>query len=108
MKSLARQIREAIDNGNHKLVQELIKDASSDNWEEPETPIPILNYAVLLEDMDVIQLLLNSGANINQSDIEENTPLMHAVRVGNLEIVKFLINSGAEISVVSKSYRVQH
>ena len=59
----------------------------------------ILHVAVLRNDVDVVDALLESGANVNAIGDMGFTPLHVACRVGNLNVVKKLISAGAKISL---------
>lgn len=48
-----------------------------------------------------IQLLLSKGADINQKDSQENTPLHDAVKKGHVDTVDFLIDSCADINAIN-------
>ena len=49
--------------------------------------------------IEIMQLLIDSGANINVQDSLGYTPLMWATLQEDLEAVKLLVNSGADISI---------
>lgn len=48
---------------------------------------------------EMINMLLEHGANINHQDIQENTPLMLAASIGNLEIVEILLENEANTEI---------
>ncbi len=48
---------------------------------------------------DIIKILINSGANINDKDIDGNTVLILCSDIGDIEMVKFLINHGADTNI---------
>lgn len=59
--------------------------------------VPILALAAMRKDpegINVLQTLLDSGADINARDIQGQTALFHAARVGNKESVMFLLQHG--------------
>ncbi len=61
----------------------------------------ILFTAIDYKRNDLVQLLLDSGANVNQTAQPGNiTPLMFAIIAGNKAIVPILINYGADINAV--------
>jgi ankyrin repeat protein len=47
-----------------------------------------LDYAVGNQDVGMVKLLINNGANLNPADCRGNTPLIAAGRTGNTEIEK--------------------
>lgn len=44
----------------------------------------------------VVELLVNSGANVNAKGLDDDTPLHDATTSGNLKMVKFLVENGAD------------
>ena len=52
--------------------------------------------ACMKGDIEMVNDLLKAGANPNQSDKFEDTPLNKVVRIGDLEMVKLLLKSGAD------------
>ncbi|MDR1597976.1 MAG: ankyrin repeat domain-containing protein [Holosporales bacterium] len=56
-----------------------------------------LSYAVEYYDVDVAQLLLKYGAEIEQGSYGRQSPLYRAAILGNFEMVKMLVEHGALI-----------
>ena len=52
--------------------------------------------AAIIGDITKLQLQLDSGADINQKDVNGKTALMHAAYKGHVAIVKFLLENGAD------------
>ncbi len=57
-----------------------------------------LGYAGEGDHTEVAEILLNSGAHIDQTDNEGRTPLMKAVRAGHICTVRYLISKGADVN----------
>jgi len=55
--------------------------------------------------LDVVQLLLLLGADVNASDVNCRTALMYAAEEGQLEVVGPLIKAGAEVNISDGSGR---
>jgi uncharacterized protein len=93
--SLFPRIHQAIQSGDITKVQEYIQ--AGDNIEECTyhgmSPVEL---AVEQEEPEIMQLLLNSGADPNFSQSE--TPLVTAVGRSNLDIVRLLVDAGADIN----------
>lgn len=53
-----------------------------------------LQYAVRIHRLDIVKLLVESGANVNLTD----EPLYIATKLENMEIISYLIEKGVEIS----------
>ncbi|MHC1682953.1 MAG: ankyrin repeat domain-containing protein [Clostridiaceae bacterium] len=88
-------------NNDIEGVKRLIEGGCSPNEysERGETPICL---AIALENKEIVEILLNAGADINlpQKDDLGYTPLICAIRNcrgENLEMVKFLVEKGADI-----------
>ena len=54
--------------------------------------------------IDIGELLIQSGANVNFYDKNSDTPLMAAAENGNLEFVKLLLEKGADINTNSQGF----
>jgi ankyrin repeat protein len=61
-----------------------------------------LKQAIFKEQPDIVQALIDAGANVNLLLENQETPLIHAASVGNLEIVKILVEAGADAKVISE------
>jgi len=95
----------AVDNGNIKLVKEMLNStivekavllnnpASYDHL--CQTP---LHRAAVIESADVIQLLLEEGSFPNVQTVSGNTPLHLASEAGRTEACSVLISHGARVS----------
>ena len=58
----------------------------------------LLSYAIINDDVDMLELLLNNGFHYEQRDPEGYTPLMIAAKHGAIKCLKALIAMGADIS----------
>ena len=58
-----------------------------------------LILAILNSWQDVIELLIQNGANVNDTDGFKNTPLHYAVWLKNIEAVESLLKNGADLSM---------
>lgn len=52
---------------------------------------------------DILRLLVNLGADLNQRDAEGSTPLIKAIQGGNRVLVKNLIIQGADVNLADRS-----
>jgi len=59
-----------------------------------------LHTAVQVANLDIIKLLINRGADVNEVKDFGVTPLHIAVYNNNIEIAKLLLNSGADINSI--------
>ena len=56
-----------------------------------------LKYATLEGHTDIVEVLLEKGANVDVKDMNGETSLMHVARQGNGEIVQTLLDEGADV-----------
>jgi len=84
--------------GNAKLVKFLVENrkavVNKDGW----SPI---HYAAIRGDLEIMNSLINAGANIEALSPNESTPLMYAARYGHIRVVKLLLDKGADLSAVN-------
>ncbi|ORX85013.1 ankyrin [Anaeromyces robustus] len=60
----------------------------------------LIDYALLFKNKNVVQYLIEHGANLNKKNDYGNTPLIHAVKYNNdISIIRELINNGSDINV---------
>ena len=65
------------------------------------TEISVLMIACIEEEKEIVELLIEKGADVNEKSSFHGTALTCAVRSGNIEITKLLIDNGADISIDS-------
>jgi ankyrin repeat protein len=61
------------------------------------------NLIAAYKHYDIVQLLLENGADINIVSNSGNSPLMKAVEKGNDKVAKLLIDKGAKIDLVNRA-----
>ncbi|CAE7422845.1 kidins220b [Symbiodinium sp. CCMP2592] len=78
------------------LQERLHPDAGYDkwNWEGPCTPLML---ASSLGRLQVVQLLLEAGAQVELDDSSRFTALMHAAYNGHAQVVQLLLESGSHL-----------
>ncbi len=64
-----------------------------------QTPI---FHAVAMGMADIVELLINAGADVNDVDDMGGTPIFYAAIMGMTEIVELLINAGADVNAVNR------
>lgn len=84
-------------DGNKKLVEIILKARPDNVNEKNEDLFSPLHWAVLGEQLDIVKMLVSSGAHINAKTISNETPLHFAALVGSTPITDFLIKNGAFI-----------
>jgi ankyrin repeat protein len=88
----------AVWNGDARMVDLLLKSgANARQIFKGETEIALLDVAAQEGPLDVVELLVKAGAEVNKPDSHGQTPLRVAARNGRTDIVKFLLSKGAEV-----------
>ena len=93
-KSTNEQLQEVVheENVNVNLGDE------NDDWSRAA-----LHLASINGHLEIVKLLLESGANVHIKDKGDQTALHLASRNGHLEIVKLLLESGANVNIKDKN-----
>ena len=64
----------------------------------------LLLSACKLDDSEIVNILLSTGANANFRDIDQKSPLHYAIRHGSIAIVRALIKHGAAVNSGVEDY----
>ena len=72
---------------------------------DPESP---LSAAAKMNSIEIIDLLIKSGEDINGADPNGWTPLMNAAKKGREDIVRALLNHGADIKLKAEGRKKYH
>ncbi|GKS78983.1 hypothetical protein wHma_09900 [Wolbachia pipientis] len=97
--SLTTDFTHAIENDDFKRLEEYI-DQHIDKYNvnrELLDKLPLLSWAACKNSVNVAQLLLSIGADIDIRCDQNWTPLHYAVSAGQYDMVRFLVNQGASI-----------
>lgn len=95
-------------NENSVIARMLIKGGADVNavgrdWDRPTT---MLNLAAHYGDPDLVQMLLDAGARVNEMSVGQGTALQIAVSRGNIDITEILIAAGADVDCpIGKAYQ---
>lgn len=95
-----------LENGEIKDKRELLREIKKlkDINMKDESGLSAFHLAVALEDIDenidVLELLLKMGADVDSNDFEGNTPLLGYINMGNAElnVLELLLKAGANIN----------
>ncbi len=83
--------------GNSRMLVELLLNAGADMESISSDATPLVE-AIQQGFIDIVRLLLESGAKVNFAPRIGNTPLMRAAFEGLVEIMKLLLSFGANIN----------
>ncbi len=98
---------EAERNKQRGLLQTVVSDVAKARLEVQRDPTLLqardgvgetaFHYAIVENQLDLAEHLLQWGSDIDTRDLSGATPLMHAVELGYLDAVKWLVKNGADI-----------
>ncbi|HOT74206.1 MAG TPA: ankyrin repeat domain-containing protein, partial [Candidatus Wallbacteria bacterium] len=99
----------AVKNGKVEEIESLIKKGANVNA-HGERESPALHWAVLWGMFDVVKLLVENGANINELNYYDSSSiLLTALNENKTEIARYLIEKGADLNFAdSDSYKILH
>ena len=95
------QVFEAIASRDIPHLQALFTAGARPNAVHPEKGHSALSAAVHQGDLNLIQFLLDQGADVNGAGVHGETALMTAASLGNLDLVQLLLGQGARIEAMS-------
>lgn len=85
-------------NGDAVLVKDLIQKGADVNAQRRGvlTGSSAIHWAVQRGSLDVLRILLQSGAKVSELNDRSDTPLMLAIEAERLDLVRLLLKSGAD------------
>jgi ankyrin repeat protein len=83
-------------SASREIVAFLIRNRAQVNTRSDNGETPLL--AALMRDREIVQMLLDGGADVNYSDRWRRTPLHWAVEAGDLALVELLVSRGANVN----------
>ena len=91
----------AIQNGSVEAVKLLLKFNANVNITTDFSGMTPIHWASVEENIEIIELLINAGANVNQKDLDGETPLLSCHRVfhSSAETVECLLKHGADPNI---------
>nr|CCA16679.1 conserved hypothetical protein [Albugo laibachii Nc14] len=97
----AHAIHFATQYGHHELVELLIQFGAKLNVKVDDTGLTPLMIASQLGLVEIVTLLVLSGADLDAEDVIGNTALHFAARVGNHNIAYILLAAGADAYILN-------
>jgi len=104
MKSIVQELVDAIKHDNHPKAQQILAENESLDVNHPtnETGMTLLILTVIYGRIRIARLLLEAGANINQTNSVGDTALHFSVRKHNQLLTELLIKNHAGVNLASK------
>lgn len=92
----------ALANGHVDIALKLIANgARTDLQPENDT---LLHLAAYYGSEEMVNILLTNGVDVDERDIEGDTPLYHAVMGNHIKIAETLIEAGADVDGIGSEY----
>ena len=82
---------------NQKFLKHLVNSKGQDNVQKT-----LLHKAALQHSLEIVEFLIQLGANVNAKAENDCTPLHYAAYKGKIEVVKYLIEHGAQVDMRKK------
>ncbi|MFC1898108.1 ankyrin repeat domain-containing protein [Candidatus Cloacimonadota bacterium] len=54
--------------------------------------------------LDIVELLVGKGANVNKQDVDGDTPLIWAIAKNNYSIAEYLLQNGADVNIINNNH----
>ena len=87
---------------NRSLLIDLALEEGADPNALNEYEIPALSSAILYlqfgEQFEIIEKLVNAGADVNLSDKHKKTPVIYAATVGHVQTLDLLVSKGGDVN----------
>ncbi|MDR0287493.1 MAG: ankyrin repeat domain-containing protein [Clostridiales bacterium] len=94
----SEKLYNAATQGKLNDAQQAVQDGANINFQVREQSLRSpLSQASQLGHYDIVEFLVEKGANINIRAADGTSPLMIAAYAGHFEIVKYLVEKGAEL-----------
>ena len=91
-------LQEAASIGNVDLVRMIIENGTDVDSMDDQFYKTALHRAVAGGHQEIVEFLLNKGADVNAQDREGRTPLHYASERGHKDVAKLLIDKGADVN----------
>lgn len=85
-------------NGNLTILRKLVELGIDINYVTSEEKETILLWAAYKDRLDIVQYLLELGADVTHQNAAGHTALYYAVRIDNKHMARLLIEKGADVN----------
>jgi cytohesin len=98
--SCRRDIYQEVRAGNLEKVKSMVERNPSlvqakDDYGESRTP---LHWAVRWDQKEIVEFLIEKGAEVNSRDNSDTTPLYFAVTINQKDLAELLLSQGADVN----------
>jgi ankyrin repeat protein len=80
-----------------ELLNEQVGGFDAVKWRDQATGESTLHLAIEAGRLKLVKLLLETGCDVDATDLEGCTPLWSACRIGRLDMVKVMVGHGADV-----------
>lgn len=96
--STGEDLYRAVQDGNSKRVAKLLRGGADARWATADRRWTSLHVAAQNGDQEIVQLLIEAGANVSAAESEGWTPLHLATYGGHFDVVESLLAAGASVN----------
>ena len=96
-----QNLSEAVFTGDLAAVKQALTDGADPSAMDPQSGSTMLATAALMGHTEIVELLLEHGADVNTKSRDGGTALHAAAFLGRIETVKFLLEKGADANLRS-------
>lgn len=96
-------LHSVVAKGDYETASKMVAQGIDIEAKDPGTGASVLHYAVMRGNPEVLQLLLERGADVNSRTKTGTTPLHTAVLYNRYEVAEKLLEKGADINAQSTS-----
>jgi hypothetical protein len=100
---IGEELMEAVRGGNANIVKQLCLEKQADPSFADDFGFSCLHLAAKRGYQDVVQVLVDMGADINQEGEGGTIPLHMAAQCGNLLLVQYMVGLGADVDLKDAS-----
>jgi hypothetical protein len=99
--AVSRNLHEAVVGGDYETTLRLLDQGADIEAKDPKSGASPLHYAVMKGRMQIVDLLLSRGADVNSRTRNGTTPLHTAALYARKEVAERLLEQHADINAVS-------
>ena len=93
----------AAKTGNLEVLRTHLAREVDLNSQDLQTGLTPLSWAVIAKQAEIVEQLIESGADVNANNRDEGTPLHEAAFMGHDQIGRILIQNGADIDAIDEN-----